>query len=85
MTETPEQFKQRWIDCLDAFGARLEIDVLPDWIENRTRSAWLPSDDEEAVEDRPVRMRIVGRQYVTGPVLVELDANRQKIVAAFSR
>lgn len=74
--------RQHWTDALAAFGARIEVDVLPESNEHRSRSDWLGAS--EALDmDRPVRIRVVGREYVTGPVLVEIDEQRDRIAAAF--
>lgn len=77
-----QSFREKWTDALAAFGASIEVHRLPDGIENReSYKAFL---DDSGVEERPVRVVVVGREYVTGPVLVELDANREKIVRALS-
>lgn len=76
-----EAFRQHWVDCLAAFGAWIEIEVLPDHIEHRTRGEWL--GDPSGVGERPVRIRVVNRRFVTGVVLKELDEQRSRIVAAF--
>lgn len=72
--------RAHWACALAAFGARIEVDVLPEHIESRTSSDWI--GDEEDM-DRPMRVRVVGREYVTGPVLVEIDEQRDRIAAAF--
>lgn len=75
------ELRQHWIDALAAFGARIEVEVLPDHIEHHNSVGW--SGEENM--DRPTRIRVVNRQYVTGPVLVEIDEQRDLIAAAFSR
>lgn len=76
-----EEFRQHWTDALAAFGAHIEVEVLPDGVESRTRGAWLDSEAEEL--DRPTRVRVVNHKCVTGPVLVEIDEQRMRIAAAF--
>jgi hypothetical protein len=69
-----------------AFGARIVVEVLPDFVEHRPRNGWLGDDgiDNTGSLERPVRIRVVGRERVSGPVLVELDNERAKVVAAFA-
>ena len=66
-----------------AFGARIEVDVLPEYIESRTRGEWLAEPPGLEDMDRPVCVRVVNREYVTGAVLVEIDEQRDRIAAAF--
>lgn len=82
-----QTFRQHWIDALAAFGAHIEIHQLPEGVEHRQSfSAFLSSASEadSEVDESPVRVVVVGRKYVSGPVLVELDKCREQIVQAFS-
>lgn len=79
---TLDAFRQHWTDALAAFGAHIEIYQLPEGIEKRRKySAFV---NEAEVDERPVRVVVVGRERVSGPVLVEMDKCRERIVQAFS-
>lgn len=70
-----DTFRQHWTDALAAFGAHIEIYPLPGHEE---------CQGMDETGERPVRVVVVGRERVSGPVLVELDKCRERIVQAFS-
>lgn len=65
-------------DRLAACGAYLEVDTLPEWIENRPRFKAFGEGLE--MRDDFHRIRVVNWQCVPGPLLVWIDDHRDEII-----
>ena len=78
MNEEEKQYvRDYWDAVLDAFGAWIEVQPLPEpWA-----SEYREIHDAGLV---PARVVLFNQDLVTGPVLVELDAARDDIVEAYT-
>lgn len=74
---TPQETRLHIEAGLAAFGARLVLDTLPDWVEHT------PTYAEEG-EDPPGRIIIEGRERVPGSFLEELSGQRRAVLAAWT-
>ncbi len=71
-----EYVRRRWTDVLDAFGAWIQVvELLP------AEAAEYREKHEDTVA--PGRLIIVGRERVTAGVLMEIEADQDRILAAF--